>query len=68
MPQSNFETLMEAGAIANPNDVSEEHKKIINNDFTPDEIRALIKLKDKITGLPFASDPGAGQKTGMAAV
>jgi len=69
MPEmSNLETLLEAGAIADLSHISDEHKNIINTRFTAEEIQALIKLKNEITGLTFASDPGSGDRAGMAAV
>ncbi|MEM6677704.1 MAG: hypothetical protein AAF675_07520 [Pseudomonadota bacterium] len=57
---TNFEKLLEAGAIADPADVSDHHKEIINNEFTAEEIAGLIKLKDKVTGKNFASNPESG--------
>lgn len=67
---TNLEQLVEAGAVTDTGQISEEHKRILNEDFTAEEINAIIKLKDKITGIPFASDPSAGgdDSSGMAAL
>lgn len=68
--ENNMDRLLEAGAVLDPNHISEAHKNTLNNDFTPEEIDAIIKLKEKITGTAFASNPGEGgdETTGMAAL
>lgn len=65
---TNVEKLVQAGAVKSADHISAEHQKILNSDFTAEEIDALIKLKDRITGIPFASDPDTGETSGMAAL
>ena len=60
MAETNVERLLKAGAITSADDISEEHKNALNNDFTPEEVDAIIKLKNKIVQQPFVSDNVGG--------
>lgn len=54
---TNVERLIEEGVIASADDVSPEHADELNNNFTSEEIDAIIKLKQRIIQRPLASDP-----------
>lgn len=67
--ETNLDKLIDDGAVQDESHISEAHKKILNEDFTAEEIQAIIKLKNKVTGTAFASNPGEdGDTTGMAAL
>lgn len=60
MATSNVERLKDAGAIGSVDDLSEEHQRILNEEFTPEEVDAIIKLKNKIVQMSFTSDASGG--------
>lgn len=60
MPEkSNVEILKEAGALEDGN-MSNEHRRILNEEFDPDEMRTIIKLKERIKGDPFSPSSNGG--------
>ena len=63
---SNLDRLVNAGAVQDASHISDDHKRILNEEFSKEEIDAIIKLKDKITGMPFSSD--GDEDGGMAAL
>jgi hypothetical protein len=52
--KTNVDLLIEAGAL-DPNDISDEHKAIVNNDFSPEEMQTLIKMSKKLKKAPHKS-------------
>ncbi len=67
--QSNLEYLISKGAVDSAEHISSQHQNSLNNDFSREEIDAIIKLKNKITGVKFASRPTDDDDTsGMAAL
>jgi hypothetical protein len=70
MAETNLDRLIEAGAVLDENHISAAHKDALNKDFTKEEIDAIIKMKNQITGKAFASDPGDSDDDtdGMAAL
>ena len=67
---ANLDRLIEAGAVSDVSGISDMHKRILNEDFSEEEIKAIIKLNGKIAGVPFGSEASAGgeDSTGMAAL
>jgi len=59
--KTNLERLIDAHVVASEDDVSPEHRKELNENFTKEEIDAIIKLKERIIQRPLGSDPS---KTG----
>lgn len=55
--QSNVDRLKDAGAIRSDEHISDEHQRILNNDFTSEEIDAIVKLKDRVHNMHYSSDP-----------
>ena len=53
--KTNVEILIEKGAVASADDLSAEHQKILNS-YTEEEIKAIIRLKNEIIGVPLKSD------------
>lgn len=70
MAETNLDKLIDEGAVLDESHISDAHKKILNEDFTDEEIKAIIKLKNKVTGTAFASNPGGddSETSGMAAL
>lgn len=54
---TNPERLIDPGVIASAHVVSPEHAEELNDNFTPGEIDAIIKSKQRIMQKPLASDP-----------
>lgn len=52
--KTNVETLIEAGAL-DPNDISDEHAKIVNNEFGAEEMDTLIKMSKVLKKEPHKS-------------
>ena len=52
--KSNVETLIDAGAL-DPDDISDEHAKIVNEEFAPEEMDTLIKMSKKLKKAPHKS-------------
>lgn len=65
--KTNLEILIENGAVDDPADISEAHAKMLNTDFTREEITAIVKLKSKVSGATFANR-GVDAASGMAAL
>lgn len=65
--QTNLEYLIENGAVEDPAEISETHAKMLNSDFTREEIDAIVKLKSKVSSATFASR-GVDAASGMAAL
>ncbi len=54
--KTNVQRLIDGGAVMSADDLSAEHQRILNS-FTEDEIKAIIKLKKEVIGVPLKSDP-----------
>ena len=65
--QTNLEYLIENGAVDNPAEITETHAKMLNDDFTREEIHAIVKLKSKVSTATFANR-GVDAASGMAAL
>lgn len=61
MPQgrSNFEILVDAGVIEDPDSVSQAQKDIINNDLSHDEITHMVAAHAKLS----SGDANSGSHT-----
>lgn len=57
--QTNVERLLAGRAIQNVDDLDAEHQRILNEDFTKEEIDAIIKLGRELVGVTFSSNPDA---------
>ena len=53
--KSNVEILKEADALDDTN-LSDEHKRVLNTEFTAEEMNTIIKMKEKIKGTAFKPD------------
>lgn len=45
--KTNVDVLIEKGAL-DPDDISEEHARIINEEFAPEEMDTLVKMSQRI--------------------
>lgn len=45
--KSNVDLLIDKGAL-DPNDLTDEHAKIINEEFEPEEMDTLVKMQQRI--------------------
>ncbi|MEM7613400.1 MAG: hypothetical protein AAF813_02475 [Pseudomonadota bacterium] len=52
--KTNADVLIEAGAL-DPEDLSEDHRKVVNEEFSPEEMETLIKMSKKLKKKPHAS-------------
>ncbi|MEM8869817.1 MAG: hypothetical protein AAGB10_03335 [Pseudomonadota bacterium] len=52
--KTNAEILIEAGAL-DPDDLSDEHRKVVDEEFGPDEMETLIKMSKKLKKKPHGS-------------
>jgi hypothetical protein len=57
--QTNVDKLVEAGVLdPHRHTLSDQHRNIINNEFTDDEVDALISMKNKLGVGNFTHEDG----------
>ncbi len=59
MEKSNVELLHEANAL-DGQDLSDEQLEMLNSEFSPEEMKTLIKLKAKVMNHPSGKTDSAG--------
>jgi hypothetical protein len=52
--KTNVDILIEAGAL-DPNDLSDDHREIVNSQFSPEEMQTLIKMSKTLKKAPHRS-------------